>query len=142
MKTKSSYLLIPLTTLLLLVVGCYSTKYMPYAGQQQEWPTAPGSFIATNALIPTYYGYPPRPYTMLAQIQVDTQNSLVNTVQVAARVAKEKGADAICVIENDPHFTGSVGSGVANNFSGFTTGVGASAATYASNAKVIAIKFK
>jgi len=132
--------------LLLLLTGCYSLKYLPYSGDQQEWPVASGSFIATNGALPCYYGYPPRAYVVLAQIEVNSGTLLVDAMRVAASTARQNGADALCVLDDAARYGGSIGSGagfgVANGRTVNSFGAGSSTAVYLSSAKVIAIKFK
>jgi hypothetical protein len=30
-----------------------------FPGQQQNWPTSPGTFVNNTYVVPTYFGYPP-----------------------------------------------------------------------------------
>jgi len=126
----------------LFLTGCYTSQYMPYTGEQQVWPTAPGGFMATNTVIPAYYGYPPRPYIQVGQVFVATQSLQVNTLQVAARIAKQNGADAVCVLDNGTHYVGTVTSGFVAGGPNFASGFSSTAPIYGGNTKVLAIKFK
>ena len=127
--------------------GCYSVKYLPYSGSQQDWPTSAGSFMAPNMPLPVYYGYPSKPYAYLAQIEVFAKHPSVDVVKVAAQEAKTKGADALLIIEDTqrPIGTTSFGSGTAFAAGGNTAfGVGNSygSVQYGGQTKVIAIKWK
>jgi len=82
----------------MLMTGCYSIHTMTYAGQQQDWPTATGSFVDTHQPVPVYYGFPPKPYIYLEQIQVTAKDVLADILNVAAAEAKAKHADALLVL--------------------------------------------
>lgn len=135
-----------LLLLLTFCAGCYSSKYLPYAGAQQDWPTAQGSFMQTNGPLPIYFGYPPKPYEYVAQISVTTQAQGLDVILIAAREAKSKGAQALIVLDESSRPTGSVGSGfgtgMQNGRVGFGSGFGTSTTTYGGVAKCIAIRFK
>ena len=77
-----------------LLVGCtyYTDKYAQFEGQQQNWPTAPGTTVDRQEAIPVYYGLPSRPYKVLGNL---VASSYGNTLAGLAKSAKVKGADAI-----------------------------------------------
>lgn len=129
-----------------LLTGCYSSKFIPYSGAQQIWPTSPGSFVDTNRAVPVYYGQPPRPYTYLGQISVTTQSQIVDVVAAAATVAKEHGANALLVIEESERPIGSVGSGFGSAMpagrGAIGSGFGSSAIAYGGVTKCIAIRLQ
>jgi len=52
-----------------VLCACSSSDFHPYVGQQQKWPTSPGTFVNSQYDVPVYYGYPPRPYTVLGMIE-------------------------------------------------------------------------
>jgi hypothetical protein len=87
----------PLLLAALVVSGCAFGDFTPYAGQQQNWPTQPGSFVATQYVIPAYiHSWPDRPYTVLGYLEATTAPiRRRGAVSFAARRAKEFGADAI-----------------------------------------------
>ena len=135
------------TSLLALLTGCYSVKFLPYSGEQQSWPTATGSFTAPKMPLPVYYGYPPKPYTYIGQIEVVARHPSVDVILVAAQQAKEHGADALLVIEDTERPIGStgVGNGYAVGTSpntAFGFGSSYSAVQYGGQTKAIAIKWK
>jgi hypothetical protein len=75
LKTK----LIPHGTLLAaaivttLISGCAIADFTTYSGQQQNWPTQPGSFVATQYAIPAYiHSYPDRPYNVIGYLDATT----------------------------------------------------------------------
>jgi hypothetical protein len=46
--------------------GCAIGDFTSYSGQQQNWPTQPGAFVATKYVIPAYiHSWPDRPYIVL-----------------------------------------------------------------------------
>ena len=134
----ASFLLLPA----LLLTGCYTTRIIPYAGNQQAWPTAQGSFVDGTQAVPVYFGLPARAYTYLAQVQIEARDPNVDVVKIAAQTAKAKGADALLVLDNTerPVGTSSFGSGFASANNGF--GSGFSSVRYAGQIKAIAIKWK
>ena len=71
-----------LVFLLIVVVltACESNDFHAYQGQQQHWPTATGAFIDTKYAVPAYYGYPPRPYTVLGSSDEETHGRFINAL--------------------------------------------------------------
>lgn len=59
-----------LFTLLLIVAGC---TFVPYVGQQRDWPTAPGGFVKTVMGVPIYPKgeLPARPYDVIGLVTAD-----------------------------------------------------------------------
>jgi hypothetical protein len=71
MKSLSNFS--PLSIAALLVSGCAFGDFMPYSGQQQNWPTQPGSFVTSKYGIPAYiHSWPDRPYTVLGYLDATT----------------------------------------------------------------------
>jgi hypothetical protein len=110
----------------ILVGGCASPDFTPYVGQQ-DWPQGTGCTIKTNCIVPIYYGWPDKPYTVLGVITM----SGINNAAVA-RCAKSKGADALVfrnVLTEDagtyttPGYATSYTSGsyIGDQYSGLTT---------------------
>jgi hypothetical protein len=83
---------------------CTIADFEPYSGQQQQnWPTSPGTFVSNEYIVPTYFGYPPRPYNVMGYLDARTAPIRHRGVVVfAARRAKELGADATIVLSLDP----------------------------------------
>ena len=82
----------------LFLSGCALADFEPYSGQQQKWPTSPGTFVNNTYVVPIYFGYPPRAYNVIGYL--DTTTAPIRhrgVVAFAARRAKELGADAIIV---------------------------------------------
>ena len=120
----------PLQLLLALVCvllgGCASPDFTPYVGKQ-GWPQSPSSNVETNCIIPIYYGWPDKPYTVLGVITA--KGGLPAAV---ARYAKSKGADALIyrgsltgkagTYTTPGHATSITSGNFANDqYSGFTT---------------------
>jgi hypothetical protein len=136
----------------LLVSGCAFGDFTPYSGQQQNWPTQPGSFVKTKYVIPAYiHSWPDRPYTVLGYLDATTAPiRRRGAVSFAARRAKEFGADAIIVMERGQEYAGSISNSSAftsaniynNGFIATTTGTGFSAPLFFGKAQVLAIKWK
>jgi hypothetical protein len=142
--------IVTLTTL--LFSGCAIGDFTSYSGQQQNWPTQPGSFVSTNYVIPAYvHSWPDRPYVVLGYLDATTAPiRRRGVVAFAARRAKEFGADAIIVMQQGQEYAGSIGNGSAftsgnfynNSFTATTTGTGFSAPLFFGKAQVLAIKWK
>jgi hypothetical protein len=85
----------PLALLTATLSGCFTeANYHPYGGAQGKNPTAAGSFIDTNYAVPTYYGYPPRPYRVLGEMDTETHGRYRDALAAAANRASQYGADA------------------------------------------------
>jgi len=127
--------------------GCADHEYQAYQGLQQNWPTAPGAFVEMKAGIPVYYGYPPRPYVVLGQLQEVSMGRFANAVEDAAKaIHKEQGGDALIVMSHADRADGSVTFG--NTFGSFfpggfsATGTAVSVPRRQDRAQVIVIKWK
>src|SRR5690348_15253411 len=69
-------------------------------------------------LVPTYFGYPPRPYNVIGYLDATTAPIRHRgVVAFAARRAKELGADAIIVLSHGTEYAGTISTGSA-----FTSG--------------------
>jgi hypothetical protein len=147
LKSFSSMLLAAL-----LVSGCAIGDFTPYSGQQQNWPTQPGSFVSTKYVIPAYiYSWPDRPYIVLGYLDATTAPiRRRGAVAFAARRAKELGADAIVVMQQGQEYAGTISNSSAftsgnfygTGFTATTTGTGFSAPLFFGKAQVLAIKWK
>jgi hypothetical protein len=105
----------PLALLTATLSGCFTeANYHPYAGAQGKNPTAAGSFIDTNYAVPTYYGYPPRPYRVLGEMDTETHGRYRDALAAAANRASQYGADAIVVLGHEHHGEGAVAVPVGN----------------------------
>jgi hypothetical protein len=62
----------PLYLATFFLYGCAIADFEPYSGQQQNWPTSPGTFVNTTYVVPTYFGYPPRPYNVIGYLDATT----------------------------------------------------------------------
>jgi hypothetical protein len=83
-----------------------------------SWPTSPGTFVNNTYVVPTYFGYPPRPYNVIGYL--DTTTAPIRhrgVVALAARRAKELSADAIIVLSHGTEYAGTITTGSA-----FTSG--------------------
>jgi hypothetical protein len=135
-----------------LLSSCAIADFTPYSGQQQNWPTQPGSFVATQCVIPAYIGsYPNRPYNVIGYLDATTAPIRSRgVVGFAARRAKELGADAIIVLEQGQQYAGTFSTGNAyttgtfysGGFNATTTGSSFAAGLYLGKAKVLAIKWR
>jgi hypothetical protein len=144
------FAIVALTTL--FFSGCAIGDFTSYSGQQQNWPTQPGSFVSTNYVIPAYvHSWPDRPYIVLGYLDATTAPiRRRGVVAFAARRAKELGADAIIVMQQGQEYAGSINSGSAytsgvlynSGFTAATTGTGFSAPLFLGKAEVLAIKWK
>jgi hypothetical protein len=149
LPTRSAIAAAIITT---LVSGCAIADFTTYSGQQQNWPTQPGSFVATQYAIPAYiHSYPDRPYVVIGYLDATTAPiRRRGVVGFAARRAKELGADAIIVLAEGSEYAGTLTTGNAftnGNFypSGFnatTTGTNVSVPLMLGKAQVIAIKWR
>jgi hypothetical protein len=121
-------------TLAAVVGGCATADFTPYQGAQQNWPTARGAFVASQYAVPAYYGYPPRPYSVLGYLDATTAPiRRRGVVEFAARRAKEIGGDAIIVQSSGSQYAGTYSSGGAftsGNYSGNFTGTAIGGSVY------------
>jgi hypothetical protein len=108
MLRKTFFTLTLLTSLVSLFSSCASHDYQPYVGQQQNWPTSPGTFAETRHGIGVYYGYPPRPYVVIGALQEKAPGKFSNAVGDAANAATRIGCDAILVLSHNDKYAGSV----------------------------------
>jgi hypothetical protein len=133
-----------------LVSSCAIADFTTYSGQQQNWPTQPGSFVATQYAIPAYiHSYPDRPYNVIGYLDATTAPiRRRGVIGFAARRAKELGADAIIVLAEGSEYAGTVTTGNAftngsfypGGFNATTTGTNVSVPLIFGKAQVIAIK--
>jgi hypothetical protein len=87
---------IGLAILSVLLCNCAGVEFHTWEGQQQKWPTAPGALVDNRYTVPTYYGYPSRPYIVIGVIQSSTRRlNRFALLSYAANRAKALGADAI-----------------------------------------------
>jgi hypothetical protein len=101
MKRQSLKTLLPYFAALTLS-SCATAEFHPYQGTQQAWPTAPGAFVDNRYTIPTYYGYPPRPYLVVGSVNSHTlRPNRFAVLSYAANRAKAMGADAIIAEPRD-----------------------------------------
>jgi hypothetical protein len=135
----------------LLLSGCALADFEPYSGQQQNWPTSPGTFVNNTYVIPTYFGYPPRPYSVIGYLDATTAPIRHRgAVAFAARRAKELGADAIIVLNHGTEYAGTISTGSAftsgqfygSGFNATTTGTGFSGPLVFGKASIILIKWR
>jgi hypothetical protein len=95
----------------ILLSGRAIADFTPYSEGQQNWPTAPGAFVKTVYAVPTYLGYPNRPYNVIAYLDATTAPiRRRGVVAFGARRAKEFGADAIIVLQQGAEYAGTVGT--------------------------------
>jgi hypothetical protein len=81
----------------IVLCACSSSDFHPYVGQQQKWPTSSGTFVDSQYEVPVYYGYPPRPYTVLGMMEETSHGRHSNAIDDAAQEAKKLGGDAVLV---------------------------------------------
>jgi hypothetical protein len=149
---KSLKYVLPLLFSSLFYSGCAIGDFTSYSGQQQNWPTQPGSFVATKYVIPAYiHSWPDRPYIVLGYLDATTAPIRKRgAVAFASRRAKELGADAIVVMQQGQEYAGSISTGSTftsgsffnHGFTATTTGTGFSGPLFFGKAEVLAIKWK
>src|SRR5258707_11755059 len=104
--------------------ACFTeADYHPYSGAQGKNPTATGSFIDTKYAVPTYYGYPPRSYRVLGEMDTETHGRFRDALAAAANRASQYGADAMLVLGHEHHGEGAVAVPVGNAFMAAPNGV-------------------
>lgn len=96
------------------LTGCAWVTYSPYAGQQQDWPTAKGSFVTEKDGILIFRGLPDRPYHIVGEVVIDQYPQYMNGA--IARAAHVRKADAAMVLNKE-----SVSSGMMTFGGGGTT---------------------
>ena len=120
---------LPIRLLMLAMVlctsGCAIATYTQYAGQQQKWPIAQGSFVSNYDGILIYRGLPDRPYTLMGEVVIDQYPQYMNaSIAHAAHVHK---ADAAMIVGKEVVNGGvmNVGGGGTTYYQGqSTTGIG------------------
>jgi len=81
-------------------------EFSQYSGQQQNWPTQPGSFVNTQFGLPIYiHSYPSRPYNVLGYLE-----TLETPVWVRYAVGKAKALKADAMIVSEGGYAGSISS--------------------------------
>lgn len=82
-----------LSTAILTLSGCAIARFTEYAGQQQHWPLAQGSFVSKKDGILIYRGLPDRPYILLGEVVIDQYPEFMDgAIAHAAHVHKADGA--------------------------------------------------
>jgi hypothetical protein len=154
LKTKSLLIRFVIAAALIttFVSGCAIADFTTYSGQQQNWPTQPGAFVATQYAIPAYiHSYPDRPYNVIGYLDATTAPiRRRGVIGFAARRAKELGADAIVVLSQGSEYAGTVSTGNAftsgnfypGGFNATTTGSRVSVPLMLGKAQVLAIKWR
>lgn len=130
-----------------LILGCTTTKFLPYAGEQQDWATAPGALAEEVDGVPIFHGLPPKPYEIIGSLALERKNWMApTTLSKAAAEAKERGADAVIMLDQGTRLLGyqNHSSGTAYNSGNFTSygGSGSSRAVYSQTAQVMLIRYK
>jgi hypothetical protein len=135
-----------------MLSGCAWGDFSPYTGQQQNWPTQPGSFVSTKYAIAAYiHSFPNRPYNVIGYLDATTAPiRRRGAVAFSARRAQELGADAIIVLGEGQEYAGSISTGNAfttgnfypGGFNATTTATGFSGPLFFGRANVIAIKWR
>jgi hypothetical protein len=114
------------------ICGCANVEYTAYAGAQQKWPVASGSFVQNKFDLPVYLGPPDRPYQALGYMETESaplsvwETGKKESIKPAVKEAIKHGADAVILLASGTNTTGS------------TT---FRSAQWSSNTRVIAIKF-
>lgn len=98
MKSPSAILI-----LVLSLTGCATSRFTPYVGAQQDWPTAPGAFATSANGITIYRGWPPRPYEVVGRLVAE--NAMDRQL---AWSAKAHQADAVLIVDSQTVNGGSV----------------------------------
>jgi hypothetical protein len=86
---------------LLFVTGCATTDplerfYQAYNGDQQEWPTSPGTFVSDVDGIRFYHGAPQHSYRIIGRISRPNINP-----HKLAQCAIFHRANAVCLMERE-----------------------------------------
>jgi hypothetical protein len=101
--------LLPLL-LTLALSSCDTVEFTRYSGPQLNWPTQPGSFVTDKYAIPAYLsGLPDSPYALIGYVDTVAYSSS-GSLAVAAREAKQMGADAIVLVRQGQQYGGTIGS--------------------------------
>lgn len=129
------------------LTACTSTKFLPYQGAQQDWPTAPGAFAETFDGVSVYRGLPPKPYDVVGQLELERRTWMAPSVRKkAAAVAREHGADAVIVLDEGRRLLGffdsTTGTFTPSGKAVQYSGTSQSQAKYAETALVLLIRFR
>jgi hypothetical protein len=110
----------------LLLPGCAATEFTPYQGAQEDWRTAPGTFVDSKYSLPVYYGPPPRPYKILGYLSTGNTRTKGQNLAAATSAAHKAGGDAIIVMQTGSEVAGvySTGNAFATSQPGYSTATG------------------
>ena len=136
MKGNRLIVQILMALVVLLTSGCAWVAYTPYAGHQQKWPMASGSFVANRDGILIYRGLPDRPYLILGEAVIDQYPQYMDgAIAHAAHVHK---ADAAMIVGKQAIYGGTMNSGGGSTtyYNGQTTAT-ATGNAYASGNSVV-----
>lgn len=98
---------------LLLFTGCATATFSPYIGQQQNWPTAQGTFARHVRGIDIFEGLPARPYEVVGRLSIVGEPRSLDS-QLAWKV-KACGGDAAIIGSAQTFTAGSVNTGGASS---------------------------
>jgi hypothetical protein len=90
-----------------LLTGCATATYRPYIGEQQKWPTAPGSIINTQYELPAFMCLPSAPYEVLGELKIRGGlhgQPAEECLPELTKKAQEIGADALLVVDGQQFF--------------------------------------
>ena len=104
LRPFDAFKILAVLSLSFFISGCAWVTYSPYAGQQQDWPTAKGSFVTQKDGILIYRGLPDRPYHLVGEVVIDQYPQYMNgAIAHAAHVRK---ADAAMIVNKEAMSTG------------------------------------
>lgn len=90
-----------------LLTGCATATYSPYIGQQQNWPTGPGSIVKTQYELPVFMCLPSASYEVLGELELRGglhSQPAKECLPELTKKARELGADALLVVDGQQFF--------------------------------------
>lgn len=98
---------------LLLVTGCVApARFLPYVGEQQNWPISPGTYAKAIMGIQVYSGPPSKPYIVLGRVSASGRAQHARGIMRGmVEEAKRHGGQAIIIEHEQTFSTGSISTG-------------------------------
>lgn len=89
------------------LMGCATSSFRPYLGQQQDWPMAPGGIVNTQYALPALTCLPSAPYQVLGELKLRGGlhgQPAEECLPKLTKKAREMGADALLVVDGQKFF--------------------------------------
>jgi hypothetical protein len=98
-----------------LVTGCSAPKYFSFDNPPARMPTGSGTDVEYNYSVPVYTSLPEKGYDAVGMLRFNNPNTYWNTgdIRVAAKRAKQNGADAMILAKGSSKGVSLLGHAIA-----------------------------